>query len=75
MVIALVSISTQQANPTENTMKKVKLFLYYAATHPEAISTFRVSNMTLAIHSNASYILETKPQSRSGCHFFMSDNA
>ena len=60
MLTALVSIDTQQANPTDNTTKKVKLFLYYAATHPDAIVTYQASNIILAVHSDASYLLEIK---------------
>ena len=35
----LGSIATQQASPTKTTMKKVKHFLDYAASHPNAIIT------------------------------------
>ena len=75
MLAALGSIATQQANPTENTMKKIRQFLDYAATHPDAIVTYRASDMVLAGHSDASYLSETKARSRAGGHFFMSDNS
>jgi hypothetical protein len=39
MLVALGSIATQQANPTENMMKKVRKFLDYASTRPDAIVT------------------------------------
>ena len=39
MLTALGPLATQQANPTLNTMKKVKQLLDYAATHPDAIVT------------------------------------
>ena len=52
MLTALVSISNQQDNPKENTMKKLKLFFDYAATDPDDIVTFRASKMILALHSN-----------------------
>ena len=41
MLPALGSIATQHAAPTENTMKLVKQFLDYAATHPNAIIMYR----------------------------------
>jgi hypothetical protein len=41
MLTALGSIATQQANPTENTIIKVKQFLDYALTHPNAIVTYQ----------------------------------
>ena len=37
MLTALGSIAKQQANPTENTIRKVKQLLDYATTHPDAI--------------------------------------
>ena len=62
MLPALVSIATQQASPTENTMKKVKHFLDDAASHPDAIITYQASDMVLAAHSDASYLSESKPR-------------
>ena len=56
-------------------MKKMKLFSDYAATHPDAIVTFRDSSMIFAVHSNSLYLSETKSCSRSGGHLFMSGNA
>jgi hypothetical protein len=72
MLTALGSLATQQANPTVNTMIKVRQFLDYAATHPDAIVPYHTSDMVLAGHSNASYLLESKARSRAGEHFFMS---
>ena len=74
MLPALGSIATQQANPTENTMKKVKQFLNYAATHPDVIVTYRASDMVIAVHSDASYLSESKARNRAGGHFFMSED-
>jgi hypothetical protein len=39
MLAALGSIATQQANPTNNTMKKVQQFLDYASTHSDELVT------------------------------------
>jgi hypothetical protein len=74
MLTALGSLAMQQANPTVNTIIKVRQFLDYAATHPDAIITYHASNMVLAGHSNASYLSESKARSRAGGHFFMSTN-
>jgi hypothetical protein len=74
MFAALGSIATQQANPTENTMKRVQQFSVYASTHPDAIVTYHASDMALAGHSNASYYSESKARSQAGEHFFMSNN-
>ena len=76
MLPALGYIATQQASPTDNTMKKVKHFLDYAASHPNANITYRASDMVLAVHSDASYFSESKARSRAGGNVFMSnDNA
>ena len=60
MLATLGLITTQQASPTANTMRKIKQFLDYAATHPDAAVTYWASNMVLASHSNASYLSDTK---------------
>ena len=59
MLMAHSAIISEQAKPTENA-KKVKLFLDYATTNPEAIITYQVSDMILATHSDASYLSEPK---------------
>jgi hypothetical protein len=74
MLAALGSIATQQAHPTENTMKKLRNFLDYASTHPDAIVTYHARDMVLAGHSNALYLSESKACSQVGGHFFMSNN-
>ena len=43
MLPALGTLATQQASPTKNTMKKIKQFLGYAATHPDAVVTYHAS--------------------------------
>ena len=74
MLPTLGTLATQQASPTENTMIKIKQFLDYAATHPDAIVTYNASDMVLAGHSDASYLSESNARSRAGGHFFMSSN-
>jgi hypothetical protein len=74
MLTALGSIATQQANPTKNTMIKVKQFLDYAFTHPDAIVTYQASDMVLTAHSGAFYLSEAKACSQAGGDFFMSNN-
>ena len=73
---ALGSITTQQPNLTKNTMEKVEQLLDYAATHPDAIITYQVSDIVLAAHINASYsyFSESNAQSQAGGQFFMSSN-
>ena len=52
-------------------MKKVKHFLDYAVSHPNAIITYRASDMVLDAHIDASYLSELKARSKAGGHFFM----
>ena len=72
MLMPLSAIASMQAEPTEETLERVKQFLDYAASNPDAILTYSASNMVLAIHSDASYLSEPKAKSRVGGHFFMS---
>ena len=73
MLPALGTLATQKASPTRNTMKKIKQFLDYAATHPDAVVTYHASDMVLAEHSDTSNLSESDAQSRAGGHFFMSN--
>ena len=75
MLPALGSLATQQAPPTKNTMTLSKKILDYAAYHPDAIITYHASYMVLLVHSDASYLSESKTRSRAGGHFFMYKNS
>jgi hypothetical protein len=75
MLPALSAIASSQATPTVATMQKAEQFLDYAASHPDAIVTYRASDMVLSIHSDASYLTEKGARSRAGGHFYMSNNA
>ena len=74
ILTALSPIASEQATPTENTMKKCKQLLDYADSQEEAILTYTKSDMVLAIHSDASYLSESKARSRAGGHWFMAGN-
>ena len=71
---ALSAIATDQAKPTQATMKNVKQLLDYCSTQEEAIITFNASKMILAVHSDAGYANEKKSRSRAGGHFFLSND-
>ena len=75
MLTALNSIATQQANPKDNTKKKFKQFLYYAATHPDNIVSYHDSDMVLSGHNNASYLSKSNAKSKAIGNFFMSNNS
>jgi len=72
MLPALSAIASSQVAPTQETMEKIELFLDYAASHPDAIVTYRASHMVLALHIDASILSEPKARSRAGGHFFLS---
>ena len=70
-ILASISeIASQQAAPTENTMKKVNHFLDYMACNPRAVSRFYVTDMVLNYHSDASYLTVPNAPSRAGGAFF-----
>jgi hypothetical protein len=68
---ALSALTSEEANPTEHTMQKCKQFFDYAATHPNAVLTYRPSNMVLTVHSDASYLSKPVTRSRAGGHMIM----
>ena len=74
MLTALGSLATQQANPTQNTMKKVKQLLDYTATPPDTCVIYKASDMVLAAHRDASYLSESNACNQAGQHFFMCSN-
>jgi len=71
VLMALSSIASEQTQGTTNTMAKAKQLLDYLVTNPDATIRFRVSDMILNVHSDASYLSETKARSRACGHFFM----
>ena len=68
ILVALSSLASAQATPTEDTMQRTHHLLDYVATHPDAILSYTKSDMVLGIHSDASYLSEPKAQSRAGGH-------
>ena len=45
MLVALNSIASDQAAPSEATLEKTLYFLDYIASHPDAVLTYTASNM------------------------------
>jgi hypothetical protein len=66
ILTALSLIATEQAKPTQETMKKVKQLLNYCATQEDAIITYNMRQMILAIHSEAGYCNEKNALSQAG---------
>jgi hypothetical protein len=48
--------------------------LDYMATNPNPITRYQASDMILKIHSDASYLTESKARSRSGGHAYLGNN-
>ena len=69
ILVSLSAIVSEQANPTNTKMKKVKKLLNYAASHQDAIFTYHASYMILICHSNALDLSEPKVRSRVRGHF------
>jgi hypothetical protein len=70
-LMALSSIAIEQTKATERTMERCTQLLDYLAYHSEAKVRFYASDMIMNIHSDASYLSETKSRSRTCGHFFM----
>jgi hypothetical protein len=70
LLVALISLASVQAAPTEHTLSLVKWFLNYITTQPNAILTYKKSDMILTVHSDASYLGKALARSRVGGHFF-----
>jgi hypothetical protein len=74
LLMPISALTAQQAKPTQATMQQVQQFLNYAATKEPAVTTYRASDMVLAIHSNAGYLNEEGARSCAGGHHFLSEN-
>ena len=64
MLTALSAMAAEQGTPTMTTFKNTYQFLDYAATNNKSVLTYKVSNIVLAVHSDASYLNEPKARSR-----------
>ncbi len=71
VLMALSTIAMSQAKPTEHTMERCIQLMDYLATHSDAKIRFSASDMVLNIHSDASYLSESRARSRACGHFFM----
>jgi hypothetical protein len=75
LLCPISAIASQSSAPTEDTLAQTTQLLDYLATQEEAVLTYTASEMTLAVHSDASYLSKPKARSRAGGHFFLSSNA
>ena len=70
LLVALSALTSMQAKATKYTLELVNWLLDYVATNPNAILTYKKSDMILAVHSNASYLSKSEARSRVGGHFY-----
>jgi hypothetical protein len=71
VLMALSSIAVEQTKATVKTMARCVQLLDYLASNSDAKVRFHASNMVMNIHTDASYLSETKARSRACGHFFM----
>ena len=71
LLVAINTISSQQAHATEDTNKAITTLLDYLATYPDNGILYRASDMILAAHSNAGFHNETKGRSRARAHIIL----
>jgi hypothetical protein len=71
VLMALSSIVVEQTKAMEKNMGRWIQLLDYLASNLEAKVRHHASNMKMNIHSNASYLSETKARSRACRNFFM----
>ena len=68
---ALNAISTQQSQPTENTLKQCKRLLDYVSTYKHTYLRYYSSNMVLHVDSDAAYLVAPGAKSRiAGFYYF-----
>jgi hypothetical protein len=74
MQTAISSIASSVSTSNwEDISYQINHFLNYAATHPHAKIRYTASQMHLWLHSDASYLNESKARSRNGGFFYLSD--
>ena len=71
VLMALSTIAMLQAHPAKHMMAHCVQMLDYLATHADAKIIFYASDMIMNIHSDVSYLSESKARSRACGHFFM----
>jgi hypothetical protein len=64
--VAVGQIASQQSKATQRTMLAADRLIQYILAHPDAIITYRPSNMILVAHSDASHDSEPMSRSRAG---------
>ena len=69
----LNELAPKQSQGNQVTMQATKKLMDYCHTHSDAKIRYCASQMKLHIHSDASYMSESKSRIRVGGHFLLSD--
>jgi hypothetical protein len=75
LIMPINALASEQSKATPDTADKVIKLLNYCNTHPETNMRYHASDMTLYIHSDASYLSEREAKSRAGGFFYMGNSA
>jgi hypothetical protein len=67
-------LSSLQSKPTQDVATAADRLLQYLHTYPSALIVYHPSDMTLHIHSDASYLSESESRSRGAACYFLGDN-
>jgi hypothetical protein len=74
MMMPIGSIATSVSTSSwKDLQHRINHFLDYASTHPDAFIRYSASDMTYWIHTDASYLSESKARSRAGGYHYLSD--
>ena len=66
MLVTLNTIVAEKSKITQKTAKQVVQLINYAAAHPEEITRYHASGMTLHMHSDTSFLSDLGAKSISG---------
>ena len=72
ILTALNDLSTCQAHPTVDTMKRTKMLMDYLSTFPSAKLRYYAGDMQLHVESDAAYLVLPGARSRIAGHFYLS---
>ena len=66
ILVTLNTVADEQSKRTQETAKKVVQLINYVDTHPEAITLYHSSVITLHMHHNRSFLSAPVSKSREG---------
>jgi hypothetical protein len=73
MLATVGTLASQQSRGTRAIMVALVQLLNYAATHPDVYVLFKISDVTLHVSSDVSYLSAPKARSRSAGYHYLSD--